>query len=120
MAASAGSRIWAILLVVGLWPILARSRGSLEQTVPDSVRGGAGREVELGQDAVDVAVNSMPAQNESGGDLLVTQALRHQSEDFHLPRSQAGWMGSLTSSLASLDLYFTQQRGCGLGIQDRS
>ena len=88
--------------------------------MPDSVRGGAGREVELGQDAVDVAVNSMPAQNESGGDLLVTQALRHQSEDFHLPRSQAGWMGSLTSSLASLDLYFTQQRGCGLGIQDRS
>ena len=94
----------------------------LEQAVAESVCGSSRtrRRAQLGEDAVDVAMNGMSAQNEPGCDLPVTQALHHQAEDFHLPRGQAGWIGSLTGSLASLGLYFTQQRGCGFGIQDRS
>jgi hypothetical protein len=82
----------------------------LEQTVPDSVCSGgcAGREVQLGKDAVDVAVNGMSAQNESGRDLLVAQALRYQVENFHLPRGQACWIVCLVGSLVVLVLYFTQ------------
>ena len=96
--------------------------GALEQAVPGSVCGSscARRTVQLGEYAVDVAVNGVPAQNEPGRDLLVAQALRHQAEDFHFSRGQAGQVGSLSGSLASLGLYFTEQCGCGLGIRDRS
>src|SRR5829696_3548722 len=91
------------------------AEGVLEQAVSDSVRGGgrARRKVQLGKDAVDVAMNGVPAQHEPGRDLLVAQALRHQAEDFHLPRGQTLWMGSPTGLLAGLDLHFTQKDGSG-------
>jgi hypothetical protein len=94
----------------------------LEQAVPGGVyRSGCARpKVQLGEDAVDVPVDGVSAQDELGSDLLVAQALRHETEDICLPPGQAGQIGCHTGSLAELGLYFTQHGGCGLGVRNRA
>lgn len=66
--------------------------GELEQALLGGVcRGGyPGWEIQFAEDVRDMPVYGMLAQDQSGGDLPVARALRHQTQNSQLSLRQAG------------------------------